>query len=95
MTIRVSEDDQLRRAASLMRRRALAATQDYWSAPELRGMAPMLDRSDRSYIASMHPGVGLAVAELLDTLATYCSQGDELLPLYAEAYAIALTYLQE
>ena len=48
-----------------------------------RGMA------DGAFIAAMHPGVGLLLADLIDTAADHFDPGGEFLPVFAEALAVA------
>ena len=54
--------EELRQAAKLMREQAQAATPGPWSA-----FAECHETPDAKYIAGMHPGVALAVADWLET----------------------------
>jgi hypothetical protein len=51
------------------------------------------DHDTAQHIAGMHPGVALAVAAWLDTVADHWTPGAELLPVYSEALAVADAYL--
>ena len=73
--------ETLRRAASLMRQRAEAATEGPWRSQRGPGesvvaategiaqMTSLRPREDRRHIASWHPAVALAVADWLDVQA--------------------------
>jgi hypothetical protein len=79
----VTAVEEIRRAAALMRERATKATPSPWEAEENTavvapnygddGWTVFYDedahRRDITHIASWHPAVALAVADLLDTLA--------------------------
>lgn len=51
--------------------------------------------TDAAHIASWHPAVALAVADWLETAADHFDPGGAFLPVYAEALAVARTYLKE
>lgn len=61
--------DVLREAARLIRARAEAVGDDWYSAKAWATTAPMnlpIERADAEHIASWHPDVALAVADWLD-----------------------------
>lgn len=94
----------LRRAASLMRERAEAATKGPWTTdvgliisnpgPNAKYVADCYDEpeasaDDAKHVASWHPAVALAVADLLDEIAS----GE--LPLATTVASVAHAYLGE
>jgi len=104
----VSEVETLRRAAALMRERALPATPGPWVADGLEGTlsAPdggvlhvqMWSDADAEHIASWHPSVALAVADLLDAVAravdlSGAAHHPEAMSITARATAVARAHL--
>ena len=59
------------------------------------GSLPEGNAINAEHIASWHPAVALAVADLLDTAADHFDPGGEFLPVYSEALKLAHAYLQE
>lgn len=103
--------DVLRRAASLMRERAEAATPGPWTEDEILGCAccravrwdhrtRVLDASDNDtpHIASWHPAVALAVADWLENSATTIEGLADVgssVVVPPGCYAVARAYLGE
>ncbi|MEN3123244.1 hypothetical protein [Janibacter sp. LM] len=78
--------ERLRQAATVLRERAEAATPGPWKADRrggvtgrFEGMTEVIsestDQVHADYIATMHPGVALVVAESLDNTAAWLDEG--------------------
>ena len=102
----------LRRAATILRERAEAATPGPWEAnmhsPDMggrhgwdlrgpRNLGPLgavvsarMLSGNAHYIATMHPGVGLAIADLLDCVAEDAESNDEFDGF--DPYAVVVGY---
>lgn len=101
----------LRRAASLVRERARAASPGPWRVSFTDGALPVVDSpdhlvteprqclypahagrplADATWAAGMHPVVGLALAELLESFASCeCGEGDDHFPQKSAALKVA------
>lgn len=103
--------ETLRQAATLMRKRAEAATEDPWTFEDApNGFSPMVisdagivantwdkpDLSDAEYIASWHPAVALAVADWLDACVAFLEERPEYTHDGQDyAFTVARAYLGE
>ena len=97
--------DRLRQAARVLRERAEAATPGPWLTHDEDGdpyIAPPatgallitahpleVARANAAYIATMHPGVGLALADWLEAQADLSERGYTQDPRYLAALALA------
>ena len=92
--------DRLREAAKVLREQAEAATPGPWRSvqgasgdlwwvelPNTADVALDLHGENATYIATMHPGVGLALADWLDDLADH--DASDLMPMERGALFLA------
>jgi hypothetical protein len=87
--------DVLRSAASVLRERA-GACDGWYTAEAWATTAPFnlpIEPADAAYIATMHPLVGLALADLLDREAAFAEH--EGVPAHVETLAVARAVLGE
>jgi hypothetical protein len=101
--------ETLHAAAQLLRERAREAAPGPWRVSFIDGTLPVVDgpggghlvaetrqRADAEYIAGMHPAVGLALADLLESFATCgCEEDGDHWPEKAIALRLARLILGE